>query len=146
MISNHIIRSFFLRVNMILKKEGAHMKKYIAIIIPVIFFCGILIITGIGCPFRYLTGIPCAGCGMTRAWWELIHLNIAEAWSYHPLFLVPPVAFVIFLARRKIPKKIFYIMIFMLACIFIAVYVLRLMEPNDIIFIDLKRGALGRMF
>jgi hypothetical protein len=42
------------------------------------------------CPFHALTGIPCPGCGMTRAIVSLIGGNISEAFLYNPFsfFLV----------------------------------------------------------
>ena len=46
---------------------------------------------GVTCPIKYITGISCAGCGMSRAWIALLHFNIHEAFMYHPLFFLPPV-------------------------------------------------------
>ena len=43
------------------------------------------------CPIRFLTGIPCPGCGMSRAWLAVLQLDIAAAFSYHPMFWVLPV-------------------------------------------------------
>lgn len=40
------------------------------------------------CPFLFLWGIPCPGCGMTRAFLALLHLDFAAAFYYHPLFPV----------------------------------------------------------
>ncbi|GBC82487.1 hypothetical protein HRbin10_01612 [bacterium HR10] len=37
------------------------------------------------CPFRQLTGLPCPGCGMTRALNALAHGQWARALSLHPL-------------------------------------------------------------
>ena len=56
---------------------------YLALII--FFVYGVLTILGIGCPIKYLTGISCAGCGMTRAWRCVLKLDFARAFSYHPL-------------------------------------------------------------
>lgn len=39
------------------------------------------------CAFRLVTGIPCPGCGMTRAWASLALGDWASAWTYHPLAL-----------------------------------------------------------
>lgn len=37
------------------------------------------------CPVRYITGIPCPGCGMTRACTALARGQIAEAFTHNPL-------------------------------------------------------------
>ncbi|HVO19417.1 MAG TPA: DUF2752 domain-containing protein [Anaeromyxobacter sp.] len=37
------------------------------------------------CPFRALTGIPCASCGMTHAFVHLAHGHLAEALRWSPL-------------------------------------------------------------
>ena len=42
------------------------------------------------CVFRNQTGIPCAGCGITRAMVCLAHGHVSEAIAYHPL---SPLAF-----------------------------------------------------
>ena len=41
---------------------------------------------GITCPIKFLTGISCAGCGMSRAWIAVFHLDFARAFYFHPLF------------------------------------------------------------
>lgn len=46
---------------------------------------------GWGCPFRNLTGFPCPGCGMTRAWFAFLRLDILAAFRYHPMFWSVPV-------------------------------------------------------
>lgn len=37
------------------------------------------------CTFYNWTGVPCAGCGMTRAFCSISHGEWAAAWAYHPL-------------------------------------------------------------
>jgi hypothetical protein len=37
------------------------------------------------CPFRAATGVPCPGCGMTRAFLLLAQLRLGEALAAHPL-------------------------------------------------------------
>lgn len=40
------------------------------------------------CPFRYLTGWYCPGCGSLRAIHQLLHGNLRAAWALNPLTVV----------------------------------------------------------
>lgn len=40
------------------------------------------------CPFRWLTGLQCPGCGSQRAFRALLEGHPLEAWSYN--LLLPP--------------------------------------------------------
>lgn len=40
------------------------------------------------CPFHYLTGLHCPGCGSQRALHQLAHLNILGAFQYNPLLVL----------------------------------------------------------
>ncbi len=45
------------------------------------------------CPVLSVAGIPCPGCGMTRACVSLARLEPGAAWSHHPFaFLLLPLA------------------------------------------------------
>lgn len=37
------------------------------------------------CSLRRLTGYPCPGCGMTRSFISMAHVQFSAAFSYHPL-------------------------------------------------------------
>lgn len=43
------------------------------------------LVEGYGCPLRQLTGVPCATCGMTRAFVRLAHGQAAAALGASPL-------------------------------------------------------------
>ena len=45
----------------------------------------------IPCVMRSITGLICPGCGMTRAWLAMLRLQVAEAFSWHPMFWAVPV-------------------------------------------------------
>lgn len=45
---------------------------------------------GIHCVFLSCFGIPCPGCGMTRAAFSLLRLDLAAAWRYNPLIFAMP--------------------------------------------------------
>ncbi len=45
------------------------------------------------CPFHWLTGFDCPGCGMTRASVHVLHLEVVESFRYHPFGIVFVVGF-----------------------------------------------------
>lgn len=63
---------------------------------------------GYVCPFRALTGLPCPGCGMTRAWISLLHGDLSAAFRFHPFFWAVPVLLVFLLTdgRPKIDRAV----------------------------------------
>jgi len=41
-----------------------------------------------GCPFRFITGFTCPGCGTTRALHQILHGHIYTAFTLNPLLLI----------------------------------------------------------
>ena len=91
---------------------------------------------GVTCPIKYITGISCAGCGMSRAWIALLHFNIHEAFMYHPLFFLPPVVVKVMLFKSKINIKFYKIFMFTMAGAFVIVYLYRMFigDGNVVVF------------
>lgn len=60
------------------------------------------------CPFYLLTGLECPGCGSQRALYQLLHLNIVQAFRYNALFVIsiPFLAFLVLadVLKRRFPK------------------------------------------
>ncbi len=57
-----------------------------------------ILLTGSTCVMRTITGLPCPGCGLTRATFALFKFNIPAAIHFNPaVFLVWPVMIVFFL-------------------------------------------------
>lgn len=60
-----------------------------------------------GCPFKRIFGLPCPGCGLTRAWLCFLSGDWGQAIRYHPLFLPTPL-FIFLTAHRDtslLPKS-----------------------------------------
>ena len=91
---------------------------------------------GSSCLLASTTGLPCPGCGGTRAFMALIHGEVLESVIYHPLLI--PVAvilginFVLWLLCEKVPHW-FNRVILVLAVAIVALYAARLILffPHD---------------
>ena len=98
-------------------------------------------LAGIGCPFRFLTGICCPGCGMTRAVISLLSFRLSDAVYYHPLVLILPLVALVFLMRRRIPQNVFHILTAIILALFVIVFLVRIFDPdNDVVTFQLHQG------
>lgn len=114
-------------------------KGMIAIVVLYVFLSFI----GIGCPIKFITGISCAGCGMTRAWKCFLTGNIQDAFYYHPLFFLPIFFILLLLFKKKIPEVIYKAGMGGMLVIFLVVYIIRLLNPNDtVVGIDVEHHFL----
>ena len=88
----------FYRMSGLIKKD---IIKYSQLIIPIGIACIIseLIFKKI-CPFAIFIGIPCPGCGITRAFIYFIKLQWKQAFLMNPcIFIWIPVFIVLFINR-----------------------------------------------
>lgn len=98
---------------------------------------------GITCPIKFLTGISCAGCGMSRAYVSLLKGDIAMAFHYHPLFMLPLALLLSLIFRNRMNEKLFKIIISIYATLFVSVYVLRLLDTSDdIVVCAINNGVI----
>ncbi len=111
------------------------LKEALPAICAVALVYGILYFAGIGCPIKYLTGVSCMGCGMTRAYLSLLRLDFASAFRYHPLFPIPAIAAVLFLFRSRISQKIVKVLLFTTIVLFSIIYLLRILDPSDTVVV-----------
>lgn len=74
------------------------------IAVPLIAICLYILIgnliLGKICPMRMLFGIPCPGCGTTRALWLLLQGKVGEAAAINPLWIPIVVLGLIFFINR----------------------------------------------
>lgn len=124
------------------------MKKTIIILLSSAL---LVVMTGTPCILKQLTGIPCPGCGMTRAYTSLMKLDFYKAFTMHPLFFVPPLVPFIFYIKGK--KQIINLLVCMFIIIYISVYIYRMavyfphtppmdFNENNILFNLLKQKGL----
>lgn len=113
-------------------------KKIFKYILLLVLGFGIILAFNIKCLIKTSIGIPCPGCGMTRAWIEAINLNFYEAFKFHPLFLLAPILIILIIIRGKesVGKYTNYIdiSIAIIIVLFLGVYVFRMYMyfPSDV--------------
>lgn len=95
---------------------------------------------GSGCPQQALFGISCLGCGMTRAYIQLLHGNVKGAFFYHPAFWSVPIAAIVLFFHNKIPKKLFYAILIFIFLFFLFVYLYRLSIHDPVLRFDIREG------
>lgn len=116
----------------------------------------LLYFTHIGCPIKFITGISCPACGMTRAVLAILHGDTHAALNYHPLVITLPVLLIsvivyIVNTRRIKPSvrlsRLLNCIFILSAVLFIAVYVLRMLNTTDTIVTSApSQSILVRLF
>ena len=144
------------RITSISRKSSAecevglkYINQYKAAIVTIAVVAGFYIILfsqGITCPIKYVTGVSCACCGMTRAWISLAGGDLKRAFSYHPLVLAPLLLIPMFMYRKKIPENCRKVIIIAVCVVFMIVYGIRMADPDDfVVTFDPKNGAVLKM-
>ncbi len=118
-----------------MKKDFKNLTSTLLSILAVVLVYVIFHLVGIGCPIKFVTGVSCPGCGMTRAYLALLRLDFAGAFHYHPLFLLPAIAVVMYYFKARIPGKLYKIWLFTLIGLFSIIYLLRIMDPEDTVVV-----------
>ena len=88
-------------------------------------------VTGTFCWFQATIGVPCPGCGSTRAAQALLNLNFAEALFWHPLIIlsvvvVPLVTIRYTVFRNKRHTALETKLMIGVTVVYVAVFVVRL--------------------
>ena len=96
-----------------------------------ILWVGMSFVTGTICWFQAILGVPCPGCGSTRAALALLQGNFAEAFYWHPLIIVslvilPYLAVRKIILRHKPMKPIEMKVLIGIAVLYLAVFMVRM--------------------
>lgn len=110
-------------------------NSLLVFIVMVSIIYGILQFFGITCPIKFMTGVSCPSCGMTRAYLSLLRLDFKSAYYYHPLFVLPALGLIIYIFRYKFSKKFLRGIEVSFVLVFLIVYAFRMMDPKDTIVV-----------
>ncbi len=80
------------------------------------------------CLFQSIFGLPCPGCGMSRALFALLRLDIVSAFKFHPMFWSVPIFYFYFIFDFNVTgnKYIDKAVIFLIALGFLINWLLKI--------------------
>lgn len=117
-----------------------------ALALIALFYIVLEMLFGIGCPFKFLTGISDAGCGMSRAWMAVLRGDFRRAFYFHPLWPLPPLALAIWMLRERIPRVPYRGLLGLMIAAFLLVWIMRFFIPGqDIVVFAPWNGLAGRL-
>lgn len=126
------------------------LKRYgnaIAAVVAVAVLYGVMFSFGITCPIKYLFGISCPGCGMTRALLSAVTLDFPRAFYYHPLWVgVIPAGAALFLLSKFKKQRAFRVAGIVCIAVMLAVYVYRLTGDGSIVVFEWSEGFICKAF
>ena len=99
---------------------------------------------GITCPIKFLTGISCPGCGLTRAWTRALMLDPLGALAYHPLFWLAPIAVFLFCFEKR--SRACRIAFYTIVGVAFAIWGVRLFDLTDtVVVFEPQNGVFARL-
>ncbi len=103
-----------------MKTSRTKQNKLLAASLLLLFFA----LGSPACFFYNFFGLPCPGCGMTRALLAVLQGDLTRAWQNHPLFILLPLLLVLpFILKTK--RQQIYVWS-AVAALFLLVYIIRL--------------------
>ncbi len=128
-----------------MKKFLIENKRNIILILASVIIIAVAYLT-IHCPIRFLTGLSCPGCGMTRALFAFLRLDFKKAFYYHPAIFIMPLAAVIFIFRSKFTAKKYNLLLAFFVIILAVIYIYRIIIGNEIVAFDIENGLIYKIF
>ena len=132
------------KITYLWSKYKSEICAVIGILLLYLFFFAV----GITCPIKFLTGVSCPGCGMSRACMHAAKLDLSSAFAYHPMWItIPFVVTFLVLFKWKKKKTAFNITLYTFAALMIGVYIYRMFFlPQDIVVFSPSESALAKAF
>ena len=115
-----------------------------------VIFLILLILDIYKCPFKYVLGISCPFCGLTRAIYYALHFNFKKSFHYHllwPIILIGILIHVLYeLKIITINKKTIYISLYLFTFINFIYYLYRFYNGSEIVNFTFNESLLYKIY
>jgi hypothetical protein len=122
-------------------------KGEVGLLVGLAVYVVLLQVSGIHCPIKYLCGISCPGCGMSRALLSALRLELSAAFAYNPawpaLLICAAVALVLKLRGRLRASRL---TLAVLLAVLLAVYAVRLFAGGEVVVFAPEEGKIYQFF
>lgn len=99
------------------------------------------------CPLRFLVGVPCPLCGMSRALYALLHGDIPGSFYYHPLWPVAVIAVFLYIGYEMqilhFTKKKIMMGVYIVGALVLICYVYRHIIGSPIVAVHFHESFIG---
>ncbi len=121
-------------------------KSPITLFLVVVLFYAGLFAVGITCPIKFLSGVSCPGCGMSRACFSVLRLDFEAAFYYNPLWcILPIVAPILAWSHWKKKTRVLEITVSVSAALLFIVWLYRIIFlDTTVVVFDPTNGAIVR--
>ncbi len=124
-------------------------QKFLNNIAYCIIFFGIafvLYISGVGCPIKFVTGISCPGCGITRAVISALKLDFYDAFYFYPPIVLLPIFTMFLIFGKRMPEKHKNLFCWVCLTVIIVVYFIRMFDlQNQIVVFRPRDGFVYKL-
>ena len=115
------------------------------------FIMGIFIALGLyRCPIKYIFGMSCPICGLTRALACALKLNFKGAFHYYlfwPLIIIGLVLHILYEYKKiNINKKLMFGFLYSFCAINLVYYFYRFFSGSSIVYFDFSESLLYRIY
>lgn len=104
-----------------IERINSKQKKICLLLLFIAYFGIAYFVMGrleISCVFKAIIGIPCPGCGMTRALFALLRGDISAAFKYNAvIFLMPYVFWYLFFGNKRRIHKLLLLIVALVAAV-----------------------------
>ena len=129
------------------------MSKRLSKIIIFLFLFFILILIVLKqyqCPIKFVFGLSCPTCGITRAILSALQLDFTKAFSYHifwPIVVVGLIAYTLYkLKILKVNRNLMIIILCIICTINLGYYFYRLFNNSEIVYFAFNESLIYKVF